>query len=170
MIEYDENGMRVYVGGFVGDMKNGFVREGEGKEFGIDGKSALYVGEWKNGLREGYGSEFKGLNPVYIGEWKNGLRDGEGEELNENEEVIRRGRWIKGEYVIPVKRFEDGYGNDLSEFDVDCLKGVEKLEIGGHCFKKVNRCVIDGLNELKSLTIGERSFKLDDNKREGSSV
>ena len=73
MIEYDENGMRVYVGGFVGDMKNGFVREGEGSEFGIDGKSALYVGEWKNGLRHG-----------------------EGEELNENEEVIRRGRWIKG--------------------------------------------------------------------------
>ena len=98
MIEYDDNGMRVYEGGFEGDMMKGFVREGEGKEYGIDGKSALYVGGWKNGLRDGYGSEFKGLNPVYIGEWKNGMRDGKGKELNENEEVVRRGKWIEGEY------------------------------------------------------------------------
>ena len=57
-----------------------------------------------------------------------------------------------------------------TRFDVDCLKGVERLVIGNDCFAEVNRFVIDGLNELKSLTIGERSFKLDDNKREGSSV
>ena len=68
-----------------------------------------------------------------------------------------------------VKRFRNGYGNDLSVFDVDCLKGVERLEIGNDCLKKVNRFVIDGLNELKSLTIGENSFCLDKNKRIGSS-
>ena len=75
MIEYGMTGMRVYEGGFVGDMKNGFVREGKGKEFGDDGKSALYVGEWKNGLR-----------------------DGEGSELDDGREMIRRGRWIEGEH------------------------------------------------------------------------
>ena len=32
MIEYDDNGMRVYEGGFEGDMMKGFVREGEGTE------------------------------------------------------------------------------------------------------------------------------------------
>ena len=116
MIEYDDNGMRVYEGGFEGDMMKGFVREGKGKEYGIDGKSVLYVGGWKNGLRNGYGSEFCGHNPVYIGEWKNGIRDGKGKELNENEEVIRSGRWMGGEYV---KRFENGYGNDLRLFDIE---------------------------------------------------
>ena len=75
MIEYDVNGMRVYEGRFEGDMMKGFIREGKGKEYGIDGKSALYVGGWKNGLRHGYGSEFKDCFPVYIGEWKNGLKD-----------------------------------------------------------------------------------------------
>ena len=160
MIEYDMNGMRVYEGGFEGDMMKGFVREGEGKEYGNDGKSALYVGGWKNGLREGYGSEFKGYSPVYIGEWKNGMRDGKGKELNENEEVIRSGKWIKGEYEGATKRFEDGYGNDLSGFDVDCLKGIGRLKIGNDCFKKVNRFVIDGLNELKSIIIGKYSFRL----------
>ena len=29
-----------------------------------------------------------------------------------------------------IKRLEDGYGSDLSVFDIDCLKGIERLEIG----------------------------------------
>ena len=167
MIEYDMNGMRVYEGEFEGDMMKGFVREGEGTEYGIDGKSALYVGGWKNGKREGYGSEFKGYSPVYIGEWKNGLRDGAGKELNENGEVIRSGRWIKGEYEVATKRFEDGYGNNLSGFDVDCLNGIERLVIGDDCFENVNRFVIDGLNELKNIIIGRNSFYLDKKHRIG---
>ena len=128
MILFDDNGMRVYEGGFEGDMMKGFVREGEGTEYGINGKSALYVGGWKNGKREGYGSEFKGLNPVYIGEWKNGMKHGIGKELNEKE-VVRKGRWIEGVYEDAIKRFEDGYGNDLSVFDIDCLKVIERVEI-----------------------------------------
>ena len=59
-----------------------------------------------------------------------------------------------------IKRFEDGYGNDLSVFDVDCLKGIERVEIEDVCFKEVNRFVIDGLNELKSIIIGKYSFRL----------
>ena len=158
MIEYDDNGMRVYEGGFEGDMK-GFVREGEGKEYGDDGKSALYVGGWKNGKREGYGSEFKGYSAAYIGEWKNGLRHGAGKELNENGEVIRSGRWIEGAYAS-TKRFEDGYGNYFSGFDVDCLNGIERLVIGNDCFKNMDQFVIDGLNELQKLYIGKKSFEL----------
>ena len=168
MIEYDDNGMRVYEGGFEGDMMKGFVREGRGKEFGIDGKRVLYVGEWKKGLRDGYGSEIKGYCPVYIGEWKNGLRHGTGRELNENGTVMRKGRWIEGVYEDAIKRFEDGYGNDLSVFDIDCLKGIERVEIGNDCFEKVNRFVIDGLNELKSMKIGKNSFKYSNKKRCGS--
>ena len=169
MIEYDDNGMRVYEGRFEGDMMKGFVREGEGKEYGIDGKSALYVGGWKNGLRDGYGSEFKGLNPVYIGEWKNGMKHGSGEELNENEEVVRRGKWIEGEYD-GIKRFKSDYGSDLDIFDSDCLKGIEKLEIENDCFLRVNEFVLDGLNELKSVIIGQNCFKLNDKNRRSKCV
>ena len=50
--------------------------------------------------------------------------------MNENGELIRRGKWIDGTYEGVIKRFEDGYGNDLSVFDIDCLKGIERLEIG----------------------------------------
>ena len=46
---------------------------------------------------------------------------------------------------------------------------VERIDIGYDCFTKVNRFVLDGLNELKSVIIGKRSFYLDwDNNREGS--
>ena len=79
----------------------------------------------------------------------------------ENEEVVRRGRWIEGVHEDKMKRFEDDYGNDLSVFDTDCLKGIERIEIGDDCCKKVTQFVIDGLNELKSIKIGEKSFILD---------
>ena len=166
MIEYDDNGMRVYEGDYVGDMKKGFVREGKGSEYGSDGKSALYYGGWKNGIREGFGSEFKGLSPVYIGEWKNGMRDGMGEELNENGEVVRSGRWIKCEFG--VLRYADGYGSELSVFDTDCLQRIERLEIGSDCFKQVTEFVIDRLNELKSVITKKESFHLDGNTKCGS--
>ena len=67
-----------------------------------------------------------------------------------------------------TKLFERHYGNDLNVFDTDCLKGIERVIIGDDCFVKVNRFVIDGLNELKSVIIGDRSFVLDKNNRIGS--
>ena len=44
MIEYYDNGKRGYEGGWKGDMKRGYVREGKGREYQGDGKSALYYG------------------------------------------------------------------------------------------------------------------------------
>ena len=75
MTEYGKNGLKVYEGRYEGNIKRGFVRNGEGTQYGDDGKSVLYAGEWKNGKREGYGSEYNESNPVYIGGWKNGLRE-----------------------------------------------------------------------------------------------
>ena len=56
-----------------------------------------------------------------------------------------------------------------TRFDVDCLNGIERLIIGSQCFQEVNRFVLDGLNELKIVIIGEWSFDLDENSRIGSS-
>ena len=67
-----------------------------------------------------------------------------------------------------AKRFEYANAHDLNVFDANSLKGIERLEIGGDCFIKVNRFVIDGLNELKSVNIGWNSFKLNKENRCGS--
>ena len=44
MVEYYENGKRSYEGGWKGDGLNGYIRDGEGTEFGMDGLSLVYRG------------------------------------------------------------------------------------------------------------------------------
>ena len=68
---------------------------------------------------------------------------------------------IDKEYNNSTKRFVYEYNHDLSVFDTDILKGIERVEIESNCFTKVNRLVIDGLNELKSIIIGKKCFKFD---------
>ena len=53
-------------------------------------------------------------------------------------------------------------------FDISCIKGVNRLVIGDDCFENVNEFVIDGLNELESVKIGEKSFSLSEDRRKGS--
>ncbi|KAK8825469.1 hypothetical protein WA538_003165 [Blastocystis sp. DL] len=96
MIEYGSNGKRIYKGGFAGNVSNGFKRNGDGKEFDVDGETALYSGDWKNGKRDGMGTRFNGYKPVYTGEWKNGLRNGKGEEMDESGRVVFVGEWKDG--------------------------------------------------------------------------
>ncbi|KAK8798895.1 hypothetical protein WA588_005456 [Blastocystis sp. NMH] len=96
MIEYGNNGKRIYKGEFAGNVKSGFKRNGEGKEFDVDGETALYSGDWKNGERNGMGTEMNGYKPVYTGEWKNGMRNGKGEEMDESGKVVFMGEWKDG--------------------------------------------------------------------------
>ena len=102
MIEYNENGMRVYEGGFGGDMMKGYKRDKEGTEYESDG-TALYVGHYVDGERSGYGTEYKGCYALYIGNWKNGKRSGKGKEYDENEHVEKDGEWIDGRWEEDVK-------------------------------------------------------------------
>ena len=113
--------------------------------------------------------EGDGKRALYIGDWKNGMRDGDGEEYNDKEELIRRGIWIEGDYDV-TKRFENEYGRYLRVFDISWIKGVTRLVIGDDCFKNVNRFVIDGLNELKKVMIGKNNFRLIEGTEKGASV
>jgi hypothetical protein len=59
---------------YVGECKDG-RREGKGVlTFNSGGK---YDGEWENGIKEGQGTYYYG-NSTYIGEWKDGKREGKG--------------------------------------------------------------------------------------------
>ena len=79
-------------------------------------------------------------------------------------------KWKKESQVDAdsLDQFIRQYEIVMSVFDTYSLKGIVRLEIGGWCYEKVNRFVIDGLNELKSVIIGDRSFVLDKNNRIGS--
>lgn len=76
LTEYDRNGNKMYEGGYSGNMKKGFKREGEGTEYGEDGKTAVYIGEWGKGHRNGFGVEYKNHQVMFSGNWKNGKRNG----------------------------------------------------------------------------------------------
>ena len=96
MTELDSNGKRIYEGAFKGNVENGFVREGKGRAYAKGGKMVEYLGDWKNGKRNGVGTEYRGLIALYIGEWKNGMKDGKGKEMDENGRVVFVGEWKDG--------------------------------------------------------------------------
>ena len=174
MTEFDKNEMRAYEGGFKGSIENGFVREGIGKEFVNGSRVAVYSGDWKNGKRDGLGTEYKGYKPVYRGGWKKGKRDGEGKEMDEEGRVVKSGKWVDGEYqmiVIPssltsnplniekLKIGDNGYNNNnVTKLKLSGLVQLKWIVIGDKCFGKVRVFELNELNELESVVIGEKSF------------
>lgn len=177
MTEFDRNGRRVYEGGYAGDMKTGFVRDGKGREYG-NGEVAIYAGEWRNGKREGLGTEYKGLSPLYSGEWKDGKRHGNGRELDKNGNVVKSGRWRDGTHesrikivVTPSSLTSDPTGveklvipnNDFNISNITALKLsnlllLRRVVIGDDCFGAVRKVEFCGLSVLEEIVIGKGSL------------
>ena len=183
MTEFDMNGKRVYEGEYKGDTNNGHVREGKGKEFENGGETVVYSGDWKNGKREGFGTEFNDAAAVYTGEWRDGKRNGNGKEMDKNGKVVRSGRWVNGvnEVIIPssltsnplelvaLEVGSNSYNNSgVTELKLSGLARLKRIVIGEECFESVRVIKLDGLGELESVVIGEKSFtyaKTDDDIR-----
>ena len=106
MIEYDENGKKVYEGGFKGDMENGFVRDGFGKEYIVVEESVKSVSEpreesekkrfccWVRRIEHEvpkmeYVSTTYREKAVAFGHWKNGKKNGVICDLDEDGEMKR---------------------------------------------------------------------------------
>ena len=131
MILFNSSGKRVYEGEYKGSIVSGFVSNGNGKEYGGDGETAIYSGEWKDGKREGLGTEYSQGYAVYTGEWKNGKRNGSGKEMDENGNVVFVGEWKDGK---GKGKEMDGNGNVIYEGEWSDGKrngkGEEKMEKG----------------------------------------
>ena len=69
MSEFDENGLKVYEGGYKGEVESEFVRDGEGDVFDSNDE-LLFSGHWKNGKREGEGKMFRNGALYFKGKWK----------------------------------------------------------------------------------------------------
>ena len=46
------------------------------------------------------------------------------------------------------------------------LVRLKRIEIGNECFQHVREFVIDGLESMESVKIGESCFRIDDEKRD----
>ena len=110
MTEFDENGNKVYEGEYDERIENGLKRKGKGKEYEKDGKTLVYVGDWSNGKRNGYGVLYKNSEVVYKGEWENGIPFGEGSFVKADGSVVE-GKWEYGYLSVGGNRwvdYEDG--------------------------------------------------------------
>ena len=103
MIEYNDNGNKVYEGEYFGNYVNGFVYEGYGKQF-LDGE-IIYKGQFVSGKREGYGVTFVNGYLRYRGEWHNNHPHGRGE-------IVLNGLDNKEEGEVIKCNWKNGYGYD----------------------------------------------------------
>ena len=106
MTEYNENGSKVYEGEFVERVEEGIKRKGKGVEYADDGETVLYVGDWSDGLRNGYGVWYDDGEVVYKGEWKRGVPCGKGMLVKEDGSIVE-GEWENGYMNIGGKRWLD---------------------------------------------------------------
>ena len=73
MIEF-VNGVKRYEGEFRDSIKHNYPREGNGKEYDVNGKNVIYQGQYWNGKRQGNGIVYENGKKVYDGMWMKGYR------------------------------------------------------------------------------------------------
>ena len=76
MVEYDNDGNKIYEGEYTGSYIKGFCRDGLGKEYSNGIK--IFEGTFRKGYRDGQGTSFVDGYPYYIGEWENNYPHGLG--------------------------------------------------------------------------------------------
>ena len=59
---------------------------------------------------------------------------------------------------IIIHNYSYNDNNNCTIFDISRFTLIESIEIGDDCFESVKTFQIDGLNRLKSIKIGEKSF------------
>lgn len=99
---------------YCGEWKNN-IRDGFGTYYWCNG--SLYAGEWKNDKREGFGTRTWPNGNKYVGEYKNHKRHGEGGFTFSNGSVFKGlfedNKFVRGTYTWPNKRIYDGDWNNI---------------------------------------------------------
>ena len=144
---------------------------GYGEMYDDDGL-LLYKGIMINWKRFGYGTSYHDNGLIeYEGYWCNDNRFGSGKVYDRSGKLVKECEWVDG---IEGDIDYEGNGSEplnmgikhmkltdncvLVDWDISWLLNLESIEIGDGCFGSVETFKIDGLNRLKSLKIGLRSF------------
>ena len=153
-VMYDEEGKKEYEGFMVDGAKMGY-----GIEYYNDIERIEYEGCFYDGKRFGRGVLYDRNGIIeYNGLWKNDMvysPNSSGSTIdNHTESVsISNGVFNNREPFIP-------------SFYMHSLK---RIVIGEGCFGKVRVFELDGLDELESVVIGERSFRISEKERSNGS-
>ena len=65
----------------------------------------------------------------------------------------------------------NGYFNDdsITSFNITNNRRLKRIEIGENCYGKVRVLDLNGLSELESVVIGQKSFRISDDERNDGS-
>jgi len=177
MVEYDENGKKVYEGEYKGNVEKGFVRDGKGKEFRMveekitsRAKPTIEMEKkrfccWVREIRhEVAGVELvtkKYREEIVEGYWKDGKKY----------QVIIPSSLTSTSLGIEELRIGDNDYNDesVTELILSWLVQLKRIVIGNDCFGKVRVFKLDRLGELESVVIGKRSFRISEKERNDGS-
>lgn len=99
MIELNEDGRRMYRGGYSGCPRDGYVRNGEGDEYD-ENDLLVYSGGWKKGMRDGNGILYDHSDVKYNGCWKDNKPNGKGKLYDKNGNVVHEGIWKNGYFMV----------------------------------------------------------------------
>ena len=152
MTEFKRNGnntivsnrIPVYVGGFVyEEEKESFIRNGRGYLIDEETRIATRECEWKDGM------EVSGRD-LYDGWYKKPKHV----KINVSESMKLNSVSLQ----VTDLMISSDCCNDLDELDLNRFEWLRSIEIGDMCFAKVKTFKIDGLNRLKTLKIGSKSF------------
>ena len=174
MIEYrkDENDKNVlnclkrypiYVGEYEYDCKKGlYLRHGEGYQINESLGICDFKGKWSHGnlietICEYVNGGVSGMKAdpsirEYAIDWN--------EELPICAELnLTKPRGIE-ELIVGEGLYNDDCG-DISKMKVDLseFKKLKRIEIGNQCFRNVREFVVDGLDSLENVKIGEKCFR-----------
>ena len=158
----------IYMGGYAFDKKkNEFIRTGIGYEINELSGICDRISEWdENGEKK----TKDGSERVLFGGWY-----GEGEsdqstrmsliDWNEKLPICAELNLIKSrgieELIIGNGLYNDNC-DDISKMKVNLseFKKLKRIEIGNECFEHVREFVLDGLESLESVKIGEKCFRI----------
>ena len=102
---------------------NGYVRNGLGREYGDDGNSVIYNGDWKEGKRSGHGVWYKDGDDMetYNGELLNDRPNGEGSLFDESGQLLYKGVWRNGILRVGGKAIDYRTGEETTESEVSVI-------------------------------------------------
>ena len=164
----------------------GYVRNGKPCGYGMvydeEGRKE-YEGFIMDEIKVCYGVEYYNLidKVKYEGFYYNGSRFGQGILYDRNGAVDYDGVWKNDDpYLLQYGETVDNHTESISipndSFDESrsfilhlFIHSVKRIVIGNECFIIVRLFELDGLSELESFEIGERSFRITDFRRSDGS-
>lgn len=149
MKELNDNGCIIYEGGFRGNPREGFKRNGEGDEFNDNGL-LVYSGNWKDDERNGNGLLYDNGVLMFEGKWIGDKPYGNGKLYNNDGEVIMERMW---------RNEDDDLSNGIFRISDDCYIEIVNNEV------YVNELKSSGLFECGSRRRRRSFSKLSENDK-----